>query len=117
MQTAIIKVTNIGAERKWIPIIKKLQDKGYTVHREFPKWSEVNIVLSGQFENPRGGNGKRVLVLDQNEWYPAGVGWERLYKNLVSPFYDEIVDVTDKTFGETANIIAEFADAKKRQTN
>jgi hypothetical protein len=98
-------------------VIQKLQQQRHPVQKSFPKWADVNIVLSGLFENPRGCKGKRVLFFDKNEWQPRGRGWDTLYGDIVKHYYDEIIDVTEKTFSETAQAVIDYIHAEERKAD
>lgn len=118
MREAIIKVNHKGIEKRWLPLIKALQDSGHKVYRDFPKWADTYIVLSGQFESVRKPGPKRVMILDRSEWYPAtGNGWENMYHGIVKHFYDEFIDVTGKNIKERCKIILDYIDAQKRTTD
>lgn len=116
MREAIIKVNNKGIEKRWLPLIKALQEIGHTVYRDFPKWADCYIVLSGQFESVRPPGAKRVMVLDSTEWHPVGGdGWKNLYQPIVKHFYDEFIDVTGKSIKERCKAITEYIDAERRK--
>ena len=114
---AIVKVERVSKGSRWISVIQKLQQKRYPVQKSFPKWADVNLVLSGQFENPRGYNGKRVLFFDKNEWQPRGKGWDTLYGDIVKHYYDEIIDVTDMSVSQTAQAVIDYIHAEERETD
>jgi len=117
MRTAIVKIERVSKGSRWLSVIQKLQQKRFSVQKDFPKWAEVNIVLSGQFENPRGCKGKRVLVFDKNEWQPRGKGWDTLYGDIIKHYYDDMVDVTEMSFNETAQAIIDYIHAEERKTD
>ena len=119
MRSAIIKVSRQPQRSVlWLSVIKALQDKKFKVFKDFSKPADVNIVLSGLFENPNGYTGKKVLVLNRNEWHPAKFNaWGSMYRDIVKHYYDEIVDVTDKTPKEIVNTVIEYIDAQERQTH
>jgi hypothetical protein len=118
MREAIIKVNHKGIEKRWLPLIKVLQDSGQKVYQDFPKWADTYLVLSGQFESVRKPGPKRVLVLDRDEWRPvSGNGWKNMYHDIVKHFYDEFLDVTGKTIKERCAAILGYIDAEKRKAH
>ena len=117
MRTAIVKVDRIQQTSRWLPVIQKLQQKRFPVQKNFTKKADLNIVLSGLFENPRGFNGKRVLFFDKNEWQPRGKGWDTLYGDIVKHYYDEMIDVTEMNFSETAQAVIDYIHAEERKAD
>jgi hypothetical protein len=58
MRTVIVKVDRMAiGSTKWLGTIQKLQQKRYPVQKSFKNKADLNIVLSGAFENPCGFNG------------------------------------------------------------
>ena len=91
---------------------------GFKVNTNFKEAADLNIVLSGQFENPQGYTGKRVMVLNRNEWVPvAGKAWETMYGDILKHYYDDIVDVTDKTPKQIAKTVIDYIHAEERQAD
>ena len=119
MKTSIIKCDRIESGNNfWIGVIKALQDKKFVVRRDFKTKADLNIVLSGVFENPRGFKGKRVMVLEKKEWWPSKFNaWDSMYRDIVKNYYDEIIDVTGKTTAQVANIVADYINAQERQAD
>jgi hypothetical protein len=117
MQTSIIKVDRqpVGITF-WISVIKCLQDNKLTVRKDFKTKADLNVVLSGLFENPRGFTGKRVMVLNKIEWSPApGNAWDRMYGDIVKHYYDDIIDVTKLTPKQAAIRVMEYINAEERK--
>ena len=120
MRTAIVKVERLakgGRGSRWIAVIQKLQQKRYPVQKNFTKLADLNLVLSGQFENPRGYNGKRVLFFDKKEWQPSNKGWDTLYGDIIKHYYDDMVDVTEMNFSETAQAVIDYIHAEERKAD
>ena len=119
MLTAIVKVERMDTASKgarWFAVIQKLQQQRFPVQKNFIKKADLNIVLSGLFENPRGFNGKRVLFFDKNEWKPLR-GWDTLYGDIIKHYYDDMVDVTEMNFGETAQAVIDYIHAEERKAD
>ena len=112
MQTAIVKANN-RVTKRWLSVIKEFQDRKFKVLMEYPKQADVNVVLSGKFENPMGGKGKRVLVLDKKEWFH----WEQLYGPIVKHYYDAIIDITDLAYKPAVDEIIRYVHAQERQAH
>ena len=119
MRSAIIKVARQPQHSVlWLSVIKTLQDKKFKVLKDFSKPADVNIVLSGLFENPVGYTGKKVLVFNSGEWYPSKLNaWDAMYRDIVKHYYDEMIDVTGKTPKEIVNTVIGYINAQERQTN
>ena len=119
MRSAIIKVARQPQHSVlWLSVIKTLQDKKFKVLKDFSKPADVNIVLSGLFENPVGYSGKKVLVFDIREWHPYKFNaWENMYRGIVKHYYDEMINVTGKTPKEIVNTVIGYIHAQERQTN
>jgi hypothetical protein len=119
MQTSIIKVDRqpVGITF-WISMIKELQDSKFTVRKDFKTKADLNIVLSGQFENPVGYTGKRVMVLNKNEWMPKqGNAWDKMYGDIVKHYYDDIIDVTKLTPKQAATKVIDYIHAEERKAD
>jgi hypothetical protein len=119
MQTSIIKVNRqpVGITF-WISVIKCLQDNKLKVRKDFKTTADLNIVLSGLFENPRGFTGKRVMVLNKNEWAPAqGSAWDRMYGDIVKHYYDDIIDVTKLLPKQAAIRVIDYIHAEERKAD
>jgi hypothetical protein len=119
MRVAIVKVSRQPIKSNlWISVIKELQDRKQRVNLNFKQEADLNIVLSGQFENPGGYSGKRVMILNKNEWVPAkGNAWDNMYRDIVKHYYDDIVDVTDKTPKQIAQTVIDYIHAEERKTD
>ena len=121
MQTSIIKVNRVGigaALNFWLGVIKALQDNKFIVRKDFKTKADLNIVLSGQFENPVGFTGKRVMVLNKNPWVPAaGKVWDEMYADIVKHYYDEIIDVTELTPEQAALRVIDYIHAEERKAD
>ena len=117
MQKAIIKVNRqpLGSTL-WLSVIKELQDRKFIVRRDFKTKADLNIVLSGQYENPVGYTGKRVMVLNKNEWIPVKKNaWKYMYRDIVKHYYDEIIDVTGEPPKRIAEKIIDYIHAEERK--
>jgi len=117
MLTAIVKVERVSNGSRWLSVIQKLQQQRFPVKKSFTKKADLNVVLSGLFENPRGFNGKRVLFFDKKEWQPSGRGWDTLYGDIVKHYYDDMVDVTEMNFAETAQAVIDYIHAEERKAD
>jgi hypothetical protein len=120
MRTAIIKIPRQPLRSNlWINVINEIMNRKFKVNTNFKEEADLNIVLSGQFENPRGFNGKRVMILNKREWIPSegGNSWDNMYRDIVKHYYDEIIDVTDKNPKEIANTVVEYIHAEERKAD
>lgn len=120
MQTSIIKVNRQFAKGMefWISVIKFLQDKEFKVRINFKTKADLNIVLSGMFENPRGFTGKRVMVLEKNEWLPQKFNaWDTMFRDIITHYYDDIIDVTGLTPKQTALKVIDYIHAEERKAD
>ena len=119
MRTAIIKTERMPADGGfWLMVIKGLHDSGLKVYRDFKNKADVNVVLSGAFENPKGYTGKRVMVLYKNDWKPSILNaWDNMYRDIVKHYYDEILDATDLTVFQTVELVSKYINAQERQTD
>jgi hypothetical protein len=117
MRSVIIKIPRqpLGSNL-WINVINEIMNKKLKVNTSFKESADLNIILSGQFENPRGFTGKRVMILNRKEWLPAkGNAWENMYRDIVKHYYDDIVDVTDKTPKQIAQTVIDYIHAEERK--
>lgn len=89
--------------REWLPLISMLKRKGYSVYDGYtPDNPDLNVILSGQFENPNNFKGPTLLVWHSDEWADT----EYLFRTIVPYYYDHMVDVTTtKTVGECLQLI------------
>lgn len=118
MQTSIIKVNRQGTTGYWVQVIKFLQDNKFIVRKNFKTKADLNIVLSGQFENPVGFTGKRVMFLNKNHWVPReGNAWDTMYGDIVKHYYDDIIDVTKLTPKQAAIRVMEYINAEERKAD
>ena len=52
------------------------------------------------------------MVLNRNEWVPVvGKAWETMYGDILKHYYDDIVDVTDKTPKQIAKTVIDYIHA------
>jgi hypothetical protein len=119
MRTSIVKVNRqpVGVIF-WISMIKELQDNRFTVRMDFKTKADLNIILSGQFENPVGYTGKRVMVLNKNEWVPRqGNAWDKMYGDIVKHYYDDIIDVTKLSPKQAAIKVIDYIYAEERKAD
>lgn len=118
MQYSIIKVERIPkGSNFWLHVIKELQHNKFSVQKDFSKKADLNIVLSGAFENPRGYNGKRVMVLQKKDWVPFKLNaWDNMYRDIVKHYYDEIIDVTAMNPASAAKTIIDYIHAEEWKT-
>lgn len=118
MLSEIIKVSRLPKNNIWLNVIRELQNNKFKVRTNFKTKADLYIVLSGQFENPRGYNGKRVMILNKKEWCPYGANaWDYMYKDIVKHYYDDIVDVTDKTPKDIVQTIKDYIHAEERKAD
>ena len=102
----------------WLDVINEIMNKKMKVNTGFSEKADLNIILSGQFENPRGFTGKRVMILNKKEWVPSkGNAWDTMYRDIVKHYYDDIVDVTDQTPKQIAQTVIDYIHAEERKTN
>jgi len=116
MRTVIVKIERVADGSRWFSVIQKLQQQRFQVKKDFTTKADLNVVLSGMFENPRGYKGKRVLFFDKNEWQPRGKGWDTLYGDIVKHYYNEMIDVTEMNFSETAQAVIDYIHAEERKS-
>ena len=120
MQTSIIKVDRQGNDTGnfWLGVIKFLQDNKFVVRKDFRTKADLNIILSGQFENPVGFTGKKVMVLNKNNWVPVpGNAWDTMYGDIVKHYYDDIIDVTKLTPKQAAIRVIDYIHAEERKAD
>lgn len=119
MRSTIVKVVRQPQNSNlWLGVIKELQDRKFKVRRNFKTPSEMVVVLSGLFENPVGFSGKKVLILNRDEWQPRKLdAWGAMYHGIVKHYYDEIIDVTGLIPKNVATVVSEYIDAQERQTD
>ena len=87
--------------RFWSELIEYLEVKGHDI-LDHPEKCDVSIVLSGRFENPNCFYGKKILLFNRQEW--TG-GLDYFFHRILEKYYDDIIDVTKRNFGEILTII------------
>jgi len=118
MQTSIIKVNRQGQTGYWVQVIKFLQDNKFIVRKDFKTKADLNIVLSGQFENPVGFTGKKVMILNKNHWVPIKENaWDNMYRDITKHYYDEIIDVTKLSPKQAAIRVIEYIHDEERKAD
>jgi hypothetical protein len=119
MRTAIIKVKRMDYSAKfWLGVIQELQRRKFKVYKNFKETGDLNIILSGLFENPTSCKNKKVLILERNEWAPNKLNaWDNMFRDIVKHYYDEIIDVTGKTPYHVAGMVIDYINAQERKAD
>jgi hypothetical protein len=73
----------------WHPVILEIEKNGFQVESDI-KDADVTVILSGTYLNPMVFGGRKILVAHSQEW---GTMWDVLYKEILSEYYDEILDI------------------------
>jgi hypothetical protein len=84
----------------WVKVIECLYLSGYKVFNS-PRKCDISIVLGGKVENPEVFCGEKILIFHDGEWKVHGP----FFKEILSEYYDLIVDVTGLHFRDIAKKI------------
>lgn len=71
-----------------------------------PQEADVSIVLGGKRANPMAVKGKRILAYNKKEW----IGWAYIYRPILEEYYDEFLDLSGLTAGQTVDKITEYVE-------